>query len=380
MLLLCSARLTTYRLKVVRSLSVQKLSTVARLFGEMEIYRHQVGGHSRLLKPQDSSKVFKPYSESEHRFYERLVGLGATSTDSGPLHVLKQFVPKYFGLTEVQVQTTMLPASSSGGRSFSLQSTSKVSSDAQKLLLGSSPLVCQRGNGENSFLPEKVVKNTSLCDQACPRFNAEGFSSMSLDAENPPTRLGAAGGSLAVDADIAGRKNGYLKALPAEERPAASAKSVMTASSSSTHTLKYIVLEDLVYMYKKPCVMDIKMGKRQRKIGASPEKEQRQIEKSLKTTSHALGFRLCGCQVSTTWFRFAVAKLFFPSSRCFGFFEKAKKLKIRSLRGWASIVDIRTCVESSDLFDFFKKKFGGLRSCAVYKLHKLVTVIARDRN
>lgn len=70
-------------------------------------------------------------------------------------------------------------------------------------------------------------------------------------------------------------------------------------STSSCRTfLKYIVLEDLVYQYKKPCVMDLKMGKRQRKIGASPEKEQRQLEKSLKTTSHAVGFRLCGMQVS----------------------------------------------------------------------------------
>ncbi|SBS90289.1 inositol polyphosphate kinase, putative (IPK2) [Plasmodium malariae] len=38
------------------------------------------------------------------------------------------------------------------------------------------------------------------------------------------------------------------------------------------------------------------MGKRQRKIGASLEKRKRQVEKSFKTTSHSLGFRLCGCQ------------------------------------------------------------------------------------
>lgn len=61
--------------------------------------------------------------------------------------------------------------------------------------------------------------------------------------------------------------------------------------------LRHIVLEDLVYGFKKPCVLDIKMGKRQRKVGASPEKEKRQLEKSMKTTSHELGFRLCGCQV-----------------------------------------------------------------------------------
>lgn len=69
------------------------------------------------------------------------------------------------------------------------------------------------------------------------------------------------------------------------------------AASLTSSVLKYIVLEDLVHQYKKPCVMDIKMGKRQRKIGASAEKEQRQLEKSLRTTSHEVGFRLCGMQV-----------------------------------------------------------------------------------
>lgn len=68
-------------------------------------------------------------------------------------------------------------------------------------------------------------------------------------------------------------------------------------TGQSSSVMKYMILEDLVYQFKKPCVMDVKMGKRQRKIGASLEKEQRQLEKSFKTTSHAVGFRLCGCQV-----------------------------------------------------------------------------------
>lgn len=59
----------------------------------------------------------------------------------------------------------------------------------------------------------------------------------------------------------------------------------------------YVQLEDIVHGFRRPCVLDIKMGRRQRKFGASPAKRRRQIEKSFSTTSHALGFRLCGCQV-----------------------------------------------------------------------------------
>ncbi|KAH0479818.1 MAG: hypothetical protein KVP17_001790 [Porospora cf. gigantea B] len=59
----------------------------------------------------------------------------------------------------------------------------------------------------------------------------------------------------------------------------------------------YVQLEDIIHEFRRPCVLDIKMGRRQRKLNPTPEKTLRQIEKSFSTTSHALGFRLCGCQV-----------------------------------------------------------------------------------
>eukprot|EP01055_Gregarina_sp_Pseudo9_P003599 Gregarina_sp_Pseudo_9__3598@NODE_375_length_3014_cov_10_087731_g354_i0_p2_GENE_NODE_375_length_3014_cov_10_087731_g354_i0NODE_375_length_3014_cov_10_087731_g354_i0_p2_ORF_typecomplete_len447_score41_70IPK/PF03770_16/7_9e49_NODE_375_length_3014_cov_10_087731_g354_i016742954 len=59
---------------------------------------------------------------------------------------------------------------------------------------------------------------------------------------------------------------------------------------------QYLILEDLLSGYRKPCIIDIKLGRLQRTLGATPEKLRRQLEKSLKTTSNALGFRLCGMQ------------------------------------------------------------------------------------
>ncbi|CEL93987.1 unnamed protein product [Vitrella brassicaformis CCMP3155] len=65
----------------------------------------------------------------------------------------------------------------------------------------------------------------------------------------------------------------------------------------SGHMMQVIMLEDLVDGFRRPCVLDLKMGRRQRKLNASPEKERRQEIKSLTTTSHSLGFRICGCQL-----------------------------------------------------------------------------------
>ncbi|EUR66857.1 hypothetical protein PFBG_04435 [Plasmodium falciparum 7G8] len=71
----------------------------------VEEYRHQVGGHCKLIKPKDSSKVYKPLIENEYIFYKKLTNFGSSSTESGPLHLLKKFIPKFYGVTEILVES-----------------------------------------------------------------------------------------------------------------------------------------------------------------------------------------------------------------------------------------------------------------------------------
>lgn len=141
--------------------------------GKLESYRHQVGGHCRLVKPGGSLKVYKPHQLNECKFYENL---NRPSQDKS-LSELKPFIPKYFGTTDI---------------------------------------------------------------------------SMTIFDEE--------------------------------------------TSDSRTTVLQHIVLEDLLYGFKKPCVVDIKMGRRQRTLNATAEKIRMQEMKALETTSHSLGFRICGCQ------------------------------------------------------------------------------------
>lgn len=61
---------------------------------------------------------------------------------------------------------------------------------------------------------------------------------------------------------------------------------------------KYVMLEDLAHGISRPCILDLKMGLKQRSIRNYSEKKVLSKEsKSKSTTSHILGFRLGGAQL-----------------------------------------------------------------------------------
>lgn len=61
---------------------------------------------------------------------------------------------------------------------------------------------------------------------------------------------------------------------------------------------KFVMLEDLAHGIARPCILDLKMGLKQRSIRNYSEKKiLSKEEKSKSTTSHTLGFRLCGAQI-----------------------------------------------------------------------------------
>ena len=57
------------------------------------------------------------------------------------------------------------------------------------------------------------------------------------------------------------------------------------------------MLENLVGKYKKPCMLDLKMGRRQYGNTSSSEKRKLLEERCANSTSTTLGFRVCGMQV-----------------------------------------------------------------------------------
>ena len=59
------------------------------------------------------------------------------------------------------------------------------------------------------------------------------------------------------------------------------------------------MLENLTYKYRYPCVLDLKMGKRQYGDDAPESKQKSQTIKAANTTTATLGVRLAGMQVRT---------------------------------------------------------------------------------
>ncbi|AAS54347.2 AGL144Cp [Eremothecium gossypii ATCC 10895] len=66
---------------------------------------------------------------------------------------------------------------------------------------------------------------------------------------------------------------------------------------SNDHTQKYLVLENLTYGYRRPNILDIKLGKVLYDDKATEEKKARLTTISASTTSGSLGFRVCGMKI-----------------------------------------------------------------------------------
>lgn len=70
-------------------------------------------------------------------------------------------------------------------------------------------------------------------------------------------------------------------------------------------TNRFIIIEDLEDGFKKPCMLDIKLGTRMYWDGAPQDKIDRHVATCKATTSGSLGLRICGmrlyCPLTDSW-------------------------------------------------------------------------------
>jgi len=279
----------------------------------LEPFLHQVGGHFPMVT-LDVDTVCKPLNEREHKFYRSLP------------RALRPFAPNFGGTMQVEaseddrgyiVLRGQPPPQYVKARIGYSQNDSSCGS-----LSGTPPL--QAGG--------------SLAGSVSTRYRLRRGERIEMEAFSLPASATAGGAATAEEedtvfasecgpADDGGgffnpwalkchrdhlKKLGLLRPASATGSPAAtssggenqsgdnSASALahrMTTTSSRTNPQMYLLLENLVSKYSRPCVLDLKVGARQYADDASSAKRQRKIAKSNSTTLATLGLRLCGMQV-----------------------------------------------------------------------------------
>lgn len=77
-------------------------------------------------------------------------------------------------------------------------------------------------------------------------------------------------------------------------------RAVLPAYFGATHSHDHqllIALQDLTFRFRRPCVLDVKMGRSSAGEDASEHKRADMMAKDAATTSHSLGLRVCGMHV-----------------------------------------------------------------------------------
>jgi len=219
---------------------------------KLEPFIHQVGGHSPLFC-LDSLTVCKPLEQREFNFYCSLP------------HTLIPFTPHFKGTMNVEV--TEDP-------------------DGYIILKGLPPESYRK-------LYRKHSNSTSTSDGK-PKMRLKRCKSIEIENGRPS-------GQYFEDELVQGEKTYNPWALKCHRENLMKIginvfeKNIDRLSNPTFQ--EFILLENLTYKYKYPCVLDLKVGTRQYGDGASITKQRSKTAKVESSTSCSLGLRLGGMQV-----------------------------------------------------------------------------------
>ncbi|CAD5206825.1 unnamed protein product [Bursaphelenchus okinawaensis] len=198
-------------------------------------FPHQVGGHFGLLTC--SGHVCKPLNQREYSFYQQITPN------------LQSFTPKFCGRVRVNLST-----SQDGTVYMSTDQTIQCHSPKNTLC------VCDN---------DEVSTSTSTEDS-----NVNDEKKMTF-------RL----------------RNKRVEAESVTNAWAGQCQSKVVQKLFNGYDKWFIVIEDMVSAFAKPCVIDLKMGTRQYGDDASAQKRLSQHQKCRQSTSEEMGVRMVGMQL-----------------------------------------------------------------------------------
>ncbi|XP_076870698.1 inositol hexakisphosphate kinase 2b [Brachyhypopomus gauderio] len=230
----------------------------------LEPFVHQVGGHSCVLRFGDQT-ICKPLIPREHQFYKSL-----------PPEI-RRFTPQYRGVVSVsfeedEEENLCLIAYPLHGDSSDLENKEPLADGEPK------NKILKWGKKKPSGLLENERARQSRKEEKS-KSNREDTAEVlyySLEKGNVVPQIKHNPWSLQCHQQHLQR---------------------MKENSKHRNQHKFILLENLTWRYRVPCVLDLKMGTRQHGDDASEEKKANQIRKCQQSTSSTIGVRLCGMQV-----------------------------------------------------------------------------------
>ncbi|XP_007527506.1 inositol hexakisphosphate kinase 3 [Erinaceus europaeus] len=241
---------------------------------ELEPFLHQVGGHLSVLK-YDEHTICKPLISQEQKFYESL-----------PL-AMKQFTPQYKGTITVHLRKDSFGhislvanplTKSQGPFQVSRESTVAIWQTLQQTASnsGSTNPLAQWQHAQLAHSLKESPAKSLLRSEFC-------LSSQVLSLVEDAEKNQAQAESSSFNPWGLHCHQAHLTRLCAEY------------PKNKLH--RFLLLENLVSQYKRPCILDLKMGTRQHGDDASEEKKARHMRKCAQSTSACLGVRICGMQV-----------------------------------------------------------------------------------
>lgn len=230
----------------------------------LEPFVHQVGGHSCVLRFGEQT-ICKPLIPREHQFYKSL-----------PPEI-RRFTPQYKGVVSVSFEED-----EEGNLCLIAYPLHSDPSDIEN----KEPLT--DGEPKNKFLKWGKKKPSGLMENDRARQSRKEEKSKSNREDKAEVLYYSLEKGNVVP---------QIKHNPWSLQCHQQHLQRMKENSKHRNQHKFILLENLTWRYRVPCVLDLKMGTRQHGDDATEEKKANQIRKCQQSTSSSIGVRLCGMQV-----------------------------------------------------------------------------------
>ncbi|XP_002119424.2 inositol hexakisphosphate kinase 1 [Ciona intestinalis] len=230
----------------------------------LEPFLHQVAGRATMMCLNDTT-VCKPLNYREHFFYKSL-----------PPDIL-QFTPKFKGVVNVMIEET-------NDGSVALTAFPYKPETVEDDIESSSTESPVSDSSEEDETATAIPTKQSHVHSHCKRIRLRRTGSMYVDGQYHRHNSDGEDGNMGLCINpwiFKVHKEGLLRHLQSKHKV----------------IQKCILLENVASQFRKPCVLDLKMGTRIHGDFDDEEKRLRHEKKCAATTTKKLGIRLSGMQI-----------------------------------------------------------------------------------